>query len=224
MITVGSASTITAQPTDQSINIGGTAVFATRITVGTGTTTYQWQVSADGGTNWTNVTNSTTYAGAGTLTLTVANVPLSMKGYRYRLNIAQSNYVCGNVTSSVAKLLMDNTPIVVDDNATGLEDTPISGNVLTNDKGSGNPAATLTVTNFTIGGVTFTAGQTATIAGVGTITINANGTYTFTPTANYNGTLPLIEYTATDANSGTDVGALNLSLIHILTLPTKRIV
>jgi hypothetical protein len=141
VITVGAGSRITTQPTDQSINIGGTAVFATRITVGTGTTTYQWQVSADGGTNWTNVTNSTTYAGAGTLTLTVANVPLSMKGYRYRLNIAQSNYVCGNVTSSVAKLLMDNTPIVVDDNATGLEDTPISGNVLTNDKGSGNPAA-----------------------------------------------------------------------------------
>jgi hypothetical protein len=72
---VGAGSTITTQPTDQSVNIGGTAVFATRITAGTGTTTYQWQVSADGGTTWNNVTNSSTYTGAGTLTLTVANVP-----------------------------------------------------------------------------------------------------------------------------------------------------
>jgi hypothetical protein len=186
VITVGSASTITAQPTDQSVNIGGTAVFSIKITAGTGTTTYQWQVSADGGTTWNNVTDATNYTGAGTLTLTVSNVPLSMKGYRYRLNIAQSNYVCGNVTSSVARLLMDNTPIVVDETATGLEDNPITGNVLSNDKGSGNPTATLTITNFMIGGVTYTVGQTATIDGVGTIIMNANGTYTFTPTANYN--------------------------------------
>jgi hypothetical protein len=108
---------------------------------------------------------------------------------------------------------------VVDDNATGTEDTPISGNVLTNDRGSGNPATTLTVTNFTIGGVTFTAGQTATIAGVGTITINADGSYTFTPTANYNGTLPLIEYTATDANGGSDVGALNITVTAVNDAP-----
>jgi CshA-type fibril repeat protein len=149
----------------------------------------------------------------------VANVPLSMKGYRYRLNITQSNYVCGNVTSSVARLLMDNTPIVVDETATGIEDNPITGNVLSNDKGSGNPTATLTITNFMIGGVTYTVGQTATIDGVGTIIMNANGTYTFTPTANYNGTVPAIDYTATDTNGGSDVGTLNLIVTAVNDAP-----
>jgi CshA-type fibril repeat protein len=219
VLTAGSASTITVQPTDQSINVGGTAVFSTALTAGSGTTSYQWQVSTNGGTTWSNVTNSSTYAGAGTTTLTVSNVPLSMKGFRYRLNVAQSNYVCGNITSSVARLTMDNTPIVVDDNATGTEDTPISGNVLTNDRGSGIPAAGITVTNFIINNTTYTVGQTASISGVGSITINTDGSYTFTPTANYNGALPLIEYTATDANGGMDVGALNITVTPVNDAP-----
>ena len=53
--------------------------------------------------------------------------------------------------------------------------------MLTNDTDiDGNP---LTVTQFTIAGLTgtFTAGQTATIPGVGTLVINANGNFTFTP-------------------------------------------
>ncbi len=216
---IGTSSTITAQPTDQSVNVGGTAVFSTVLTTGSGTTTYQWQVSADGGTTWTNVTNSAPFSGATTTTLTVTTVPLAMKGYRYRLNVTQSNYVCGNITSSVARLVMDNTPIVVDDTATGTEDTPISGNLLTNDKGSGNPAVGITVTSFTIGSTTYPAGTTATIAGVGSIIMNTNGTYTFTPAANYNGTVPLIEYTATDANGGTDVGALALTITAVNDAP-----
>ena len=59
-----------------------------------------------------------------------------------------------------------------------------SGNVLSD----GTPDSDLdgdpvTVTGFTVAGVagSFTAGQTATIAGVGTLTINADGSYTFTP-------------------------------------------
>ena len=114
---------------------------------------------------------------------------------------------------------MDNTPIVVDDNVTIAEDTPVSGNVLTNDKGSGNPASSISVTSFKIGSTTYTVGQTASISGVGSITINTNGAYTFTPTANYNGTLPLIEYTATDANGGTDVGALNITVTPVNDAP-----
>ena len=37
---------------------------------------------------------------------------------------------------------------------------------------------------------TYAAGSTATIANVGTLVIAANGAYTFTPAANYNGTVP----------------------------------
>ena len=47
----------------------------------------------------------------------------------------------------------------------------------------------------------YTAGQTATIAGVGTLTINADGSYTFTPAANYNGAVPVATYTLTDGSA-----------------------
>ena len=216
-LSVGSASVITTQPTDQTTTPGGQAIFASTVTAGSGTTTYQWQLSTDGGTNWSNVANSSTYAGATTSTLTVSNVTVAMRGYRYRLQLSQSNYVCGNVTSAVAKIAMNNTPSIVDDAKTGPEDTPVTGNVLTNDTGSGSPAGTLTLTNFTVAGVsgTFTAGQTASIPNVGTIQITSNGAYTFTPVANYNGTVPVISYTATDTNGGSDIGDLRISITAV---------
>ena len=107
---------------------------------------------------------------------------------------------------------VNDAPFASDDTQTTPEDTPVSGNVLTNDTDlEGN---TLSVTTFVIGGVPYNAGQTATIPGVGTIVVNTNGTYTFTPVANYNGTVPVITYTVTDGYGGTDTGIL-LSLIHI---------
>ncbi|UAJ14026.1 tandem-95 repeat protein [Aquirufa lenticrescens] len=218
-LSAGAASVITTQPADQSTTPGGSAVFSANVTAGTGTTTYQWQVSSDGGNTWSNVTNSSTYAGAGTSTLTVSNVSIAMKGYRYQLLLSQSNYVCGNVTSAAAKILMSNTPSIVDDAKTGTEDTPLTGNVLTNDTGSGSPAAALTVTTFTVGGVSYNAGQTATIANVGTFVMNPDGSFTFTPVANYNGSVPAIEYTATDANGGSDVGALALTITPVNDAP-----
>ena len=47
------------------------------------------------------------------------------------------------------------------------------------------------------------AGSTATIANVGTLVIGANGAYTFTPAANYNGTVPTVTYTVTDGSGTT---------------------
>jgi gliding motility-associated-like protein len=216
-LSAGSASTITTQPTDQIINPGANAVFTANVTAGTGTTTYQWQVSTDGGSTWNNVINSGTYSGTGTTTLTVSNVPITMKGYRYKLLISQSNYVCGNISSSVAKINMDNTPSVVDDAKSGTEDTPLTGNVLTNDAGSGG--STLSITTFTVGGITYNAGNTVTISNVGTIVILADGNFTFTPVGNYYGTVPSIDYTARDGNQGTDIGTLNLTITPVNDVP-----
>ena len=89
------------------------------------------------------------------------------------------------------------------------EDTTLTGSVLTGTTSVDGP---VTVTGFSVAGVTgsFAAGQTATLAGIGTLVINANGSYTFTPAANYNGPVPLVTYTMTDGSSGD-----TLSLIHI---------
>ncbi len=83
----------------------------------------------------------------------------------------------------------------VNDAPTGVNDTGLTaegraatGNVLTNDGDiDGDP---LSVTQFVWGGVTTAAGGTATLAGVGTLSIAANGAYVFTPAAGYAGAVP----------------------------------
>ncbi len=53
-------------------------------------------------------------------------------------------------------------------------------------------------------------GQSASIAGVGTLVVNANGSYTFTPAPNYTGPVPVVSYTVSDGQGGTDSGTLTL--------------
>ena len=91
---------------------------------------------------------------------------------------------------------VNDAPVARADTVSGTEDTPVSGNVLANDSDVDGDA--LAVTQFSIGGTTYAAGSTATLAGIGTLVINANGSYSFTPAANYNGAVPVATYTATD--------------------------
>jgi alpha-tubulin suppressor-like RCC1 family protein len=206
--TAGTVSVITVQPADAGVSPGDATSFTATVTAGSAPVAYQWQLSTDGGTTWTNVTNSAPYSGATTTTLAIANVTMSMKGYSYKLVITQANFVCGTVISNPAKIEITPFVSVVDDAITAAEDTVVTGNVLTNDTGSGNTA--LTLNTFKIGATTYNAGQTATIVGVGTIQVNANGTFTFTPQLNYIGTVPAIEYTATDRVGASDSGTLSI--------------
>ena len=217
VLTVGSASVITSQPSNQTITSGGSTTFSATVTPGSGTTTYQWQVSTNNGASWTNVTNSSTYSGAATTTLSVANATLGMNGYQYQLLISQSNYICGNITTTPATLTIGGLIQVVNDNASTLEDTPLTGSVTLNDIGSGG--STVTVNTFTIDGTTYNAGQTAVIAGVGTIVINSNGTYTFAPASNFNGNVPNISYSATDGNASTGTGTLTITVTAVNDAP-----
>ncbi|MEN5147647.1 BapA/Bap/LapF family prefix-like domain-containing protein, partial [Brevundimonas diminuta] len=79
-------------------------------------------------------------------------------------------------------------PVAVDDSSHGTEDGgPVTGNVLTND--SDPDGDTLSVVSFTIAGVpgVHDAGDTVTIPGAGVFTLAADGGYSFTPAANWNG-------------------------------------
>ncbi|WP_265947901.1 retention module-containing protein [Dechloromonas sp. A34] len=119
----------------------------------------------------------------------------------------------GGTDSATLSLSMGNNaaPDARDDGPVGVtEDTPVSGNVLVNDSDpNGNP---LSVTGFTVAGVagSFAAGQAASIAGVGTLQINVDGSYSFAPAANYNGPLPIATYSITDGLGGTDSATLAL--------------
>jgi len=75
----------------------------------------------------------------------------------------------------------------------------------------------LSVTQFTVAGVagTFTAGTTANVAGVGALVINADGSYTFTPAADYNGAVPVATYIATDGSlTSTATLTINVTAVN----------
>ncbi len=88
------------------------------------------------------------------------------------------------------------SPTLTNDTASGPEDAALTGNVLTNDS---VPSGTLLVVYFQVVGVAglFAAGSTATIPAVGTMSMAANGAWTFTPAANWNGTVPAVTYAVT---------------------------
>ncbi|MBJ9987004.1 tandem-95 repeat protein, partial [Acinetobacter sp. S40] len=106
------------------------------------------------------------------------------------------------VTVQINVTPVNDAPVAVADTNTTAEDTTltvsVSNGLLSND--TDVEGDTLNVTQFTVTGIagTFTAGQTAAIAGVGQLTINANGSYSFVPAANYNGSVPVVTYTVSD--------------------------
>ena len=82
----------------------------------------------------------------------------------------------------------------------------------------GNP---LTITGYTIAGISGTQpiGSPIVIPGVGVISVNADGGYSFTPVTAFGGTVPTITYTVDDGQGGTDTSTLSL-----LVTPTPRAV
>ncbi|MEK6780591.1 MAG: Ig-like domain-containing protein [Bacteroidota bacterium] len=102
---------------------------------------------------------------------------------------------------------VNDAPVAVNDITTTPEDILLNGNVLTNDSDvEGN---TLTVTQFVINSITYPAGNTASIAGTGTLLIIGNGSFTFTPALNSNGPVPLATYTIGD---GTLIASATLTI------------
>ena len=85
------------------------------------------------------------------------------------------------------------------DQGIGPEDLPVIGNVLNND-GSKNTS----VTHFTVANdpTQHTAGSKISLA-EGELTLNADGSYTFTPAADWNGQVPVITYTTNTGATST---------------------
>ncbi|WP_220740645.1 cadherin-like domain-containing protein, partial [Shewanella sp. c952] len=58
-------------------------------------------------------------------------------------------------------------------------------------------------------------GSDVTLNGVGTFSLGSDGQYTFTPAANYNGSVPVITYTLTDGSGATDTSTLTLTVTPV---------
>lgn len=91
-----------------------------------------------------------------------------------------------------AQILPNSAPTLANDTGTVLEEGSTSGNVLTNDTDANQDP--LRVTSFTVNGVatpvTSTTPGSFVIPGVGNLTMNSTGAYTFAPSANYAGQFP----------------------------------
>jgi hypothetical protein len=73
---------------------------------------------------------------------------------------------------------------------------------------------TLTITGFSILGIVGIqqVGTPVDIPGVGAITINADGSYVFTPAKDYIGLVPVITYTVSDGQGGVDTSILTITI------------
>ncbi|MCL1043714.1 retention module-containing protein, partial [Shewanella marisflavi] len=111
----------------------------------------------------------------------------------YTTNTGESATLTINVTP------VDDPSVLANDSNTVSEDTVASGNVLDNDS---DIDSELSVVSFSVDGQTVTAGTTVNVEG-GSLVINADGSYTFTPNDNWNGSVPVITYTTNTGESAT---------------------
>jgi large repetitive protein len=114
----------------------------------------------------------------------------------YTISDGQGGFDTATVTVDVNPV--NDAPVAVNDTATTAEDTPLTFAVLANDSDvDGDP---LTVTTAT--------------SPNGAVTINPDGTISFVPTANFNGTTT-ISYTISDGNGGTSTATVTLTVAAV---------
>ncbi|TCZ75457.1 hypothetical protein E0485_17140, partial [Paenibacillus albiflavus] len=104
--TVNSSPSITAQPSNSTIAVGGNTTFSVSAS---NTTGYQWQV--DQGAGYTNISNGAPYSGATTATLTITGATARMNGYIYR--VIASGLATPDAASNGATLTVNSPPSII---------------------------------------------------------------------------------------------------------------
>lgn len=94
-----SSASITANPSDQAINLGANAYFGISAS---GATSYQWQVSTDGGTTFNALSNAGVYSNVTAATMNITGATASINNYKYKC-VAEP----GTVSSTAATLTVN---------------------------------------------------------------------------------------------------------------------
>jgi len=98
------AANITSQPPNTTVCVGNAASIGLTVT---GTLlTYQWQLSTDGGTTYTNLANAAPYSGVTSSILSIATTTVAMNGNKYKC-IINGQCTPANTTSAVATLTVN---------------------------------------------------------------------------------------------------------------------
>jgi VCBS repeat-containing protein len=104
----------------------------------------------------------------------------------------------------------NNAPILIADTGSVANGGSVSGNVLLNDTDAEND--TLTVVSYSVNSTTYTAGDSASIANAGTLTIASNGGWQFNQSGSYIGEI-IATYTATDGTNTVNNGSLTINVL-----------
>jgi autotransporter-associated beta strand protein len=203
ILTVDTAPSVTASPTSQTVNSGGTANF-TAAASGNPPPAVLWEVSADGGTTWNaapGTNNQPTYS--------VTASP-SQNGYEYE---AVFTNTVGNATTSAATLTVDYAPSVT---TSPTNQTVNSGGTASfTATAVGNPPPGVLWEVSADGGTTWNTAP-------GT---NNQPSYSFTASASQNGYEYEAVFTNTLGNATTSVATLTVDFAPTVTLgPTNQTV
>jgi hypothetical protein len=109
-VTVNTPITITSQPVNATVCTDKVTSFT--VAAAGSSPSYQWQVSTDAGTTFTNIANNSIYSGATTTTLTITAPPTTMNGYIYRCMVSGAA-PCPAVPSANRVLTVNPLPTVV---------------------------------------------------------------------------------------------------------------
>ena len=141
---------------------------------------------------------------AGVISGTIDRAASQVNGGVYDVRVTASDGNGGTVTTSFTWTVNNPGPVAVDSTASTAEDTAVVVAVLANDSDpDGDP---LTVTSAS--------------APNGAVVINPNGTVTYTPRANFNGT-DTITYTISDGNGGTSTATVTVTVTATNDAPTN---
>ena len=144
-----------------------------------------------------------TMSTAGVISGTIDRSASQPNGGIYTVTVTASDGQGGTVSTTFTWTVINPPPVAVNDTATTNEDTPVTIAVLANDRDpDGDP---LTVVSA--------------VAANGTVVINPNGTITYSPKANFNGT-DTITYTISDGNGGTSTATVTVTVAPVNDAPT----
>jgi hypothetical protein len=153
-----------------------------------------------------NPSNGTVTVNAnGTITYTPAANYNGPDSFQYEVTDGNGGFDIATVRINVTPV--NDAPDARDDNAVTNEDTPITISVLNND--TDVDGDTLTVNRIVSGPVN------------GSVTVNANGTVTYTPNANFNG-VDTFQYEITDGNGGFDIATVRVTVNPVNDAPDAR--
>ncbi|HQW46020.1 MAG TPA: Ig-like domain-containing protein, partial [Chitinophagaceae bacterium] len=106
---------------------------------------YQWQLSIDNGSTWSNLSNGGQYSGVNTNQLMIQNVLSNQEGYQYRVVISHLMLVCP-VETFGAELIVNELPVANQDTAITQTGVPITIPILNNDTFGGDGPDTNAIT------------------------------------------------------------------------------